>query len=308
MPEAVHRRPLESLRSSCAREARRGVFLWLLVTMSLGCAHAPPRDTSTPLRWGSTSAQVITTGIYVGGLLGVWAIGEPETPRWSRSNRFDTAMTDALGRGEGARHALGLTSDLLVVTAMAYPLLVEDLGLVLLRDRRSRLAGQLVAIDAQAFALSGLVVGVTKVASARQRPYAEALGCAADPSQPGCLDDRNMSFMSGHSALAFTGAGLACFHQQQIDRLYPSFAATVSVCASGMALATVTASLRVMAEKHWTSDVLVGAGVGLLAGWLLPHLSHRRSILTVEGDAAQASFAPFWDERGTLGVQATGSF
>jgi membrane-associated phospholipid phosphatase len=307
MPDDVLHRPRDSRPYLRLRALGRAAALSLLLAAS-GCAHAAPAETTTSLRWGSTPAQVVTTGLYVGGLLGVWAIGEPEQPRWSRPNRFDAGLTDALGRGEGPRHALGLTSDLLVVAAIAYPVLVEDLGLVLFGHDDPRLAGRLVAIDAQAFALSGLVVGVTKVASARQRPYADALGCAADPAQPGCLDDRNMSFMSGHSALAFTGAGLACFHQQQIDRLYPSLAATVGVCASGMALATVTASLRVMAEKHWTSDVLVGAGVGLLAGWLLPHLSHGRPILSVGGDAARASFAPLWGERGELGVQVTGTF
>ncbi len=63
------------------------------------------------------------------------------------------------------------------------------------------------------------------------------------------------AFPSGHTASAFTSAAV----------LYNEFNGTSPIiAASGYALAGVTASLRVANNKHWVSDVLFGAGLGML--------------------------------------------
>ena len=63
------------------------------------------------------------------------------------------------------------------------------------------------------------------------------------------------SFPSGHTTFAFTNAAVLCNEFRQTS---PWFA------YSGYAFAVTTGSFRMLNNKHWLSDVLVGAGVGIL--------------------------------------------
>lgn len=63
------------------------------------------------------------------------------------------------------------------------------------------------------------------------------------------------SFPSGHSSSSFTYAAV----------LYEEFRDASPVLAySGYAFATTTGAFRMMNNKHWLSDVIVGAGVGII--------------------------------------------
>ncbi|MDR2811285.1 MAG: phosphatase PAP2 family protein [Tannerellaceae bacterium] len=71
------------------------------------------------------------------------------------------------------------------------------------------------------------------------------------------------SFPSGHTATAFTGAHI-------LFREYGEASPWIAV--AGYATATATGFLRIVNRKHWLSDVVAGAGVGILsveAGYLL---------------------------------------
>jgi len=63
------------------------------------------------------------------------------------------------------------------------------------------------------------------------------------------------SFPSGHTTFAFTNAAVLCNEFRQTS---PWFA------YSGYAFAVTTGSFRMLNNKHWLSDVLVGAGIGIL--------------------------------------------
>ena len=68
------------------------------------------------------------------------------------------------------------------------------------------------------------------------------------------------SFPSGHTTLAFTNACV----------LYNEFHNTAPVIAySGYAFAVTTGLFRMMNNAHWMSDVLVGAGIGILSAELV---------------------------------------
>ena len=76
------------------------------------------------------------------------------------------------------------------------------------------------------------------------------------------------SFPSGHSATAFMGAEL----------LRREFAGTNPwIGYSGYAVAIATGALRVHHNRHWLTDVLAGAGIGILSAraayWLYPVLT-----------------------------------
>jgi membrane-associated phospholipid phosphatase len=64
------------------------------------------------------------------------------------------------------------------------------------------------------------------------------------------------SFPSGHTTSAFTGAEL-------INQEYSSSSFLYSVLGYGAA--TATGFMRMMNNKHWLSDVMVGAGIGMIS-------------------------------------------
>ncbi|HWK03394.1 MAG TPA: phosphatase PAP2 family protein [Puia sp.] len=77
------------------------------------------------------------------------------------------------------------------------------------------------------------------------------------------------SFPSGHTAEAFASAE---FMRQEYKDVSPWYG------VAGYAMATATGMLRMYNNKHWMSDVVAGAGVGIastkLAYWLYPVIKH----------------------------------
>lgn len=63
------------------------------------------------------------------------------------------------------------------------------------------------------------------------------------------------SFPSGHSSFSFTNATVL---YEEFNEDYPIFS------YSGYFLTTTVASLRVINNRHWFSDILVGSGLGIL--------------------------------------------
>ncbi|WP_321332481.1 phosphatase PAP2 family protein [uncultured Bacteroides sp.] len=64
------------------------------------------------------------------------------------------------------------------------------------------------------------------------------------------------SFPSGHTATAFAGA-------QILFKEYEDVSPWIGI--GGYAVATATATMRVLNQKHWVSDVVTGAGIGILS-------------------------------------------
>jgi hypothetical protein len=77
------------------------------------------------------------------------------------------------------------------------------------------------------------------------------------------------SFPSGHTAEAFVGAEFMRLEYKDVSPWYG---------IAGYAMATATGMLRMYNDKHWMSDVLAGAGVGIastrIAYWLYPKMQH----------------------------------
>lgn len=77
-------------------------------------------------------------------------------------------------------------------------------------------------------------------------------------------DGGEHSFPSGHSSIAFTGA----------TALYLDFKDQNKLLAySGYGFSTATGVLRITSNKHWLSDVLVGAGIGIASAQLAWHIN-----------------------------------
>jgi membrane-associated phospholipid phosphatase len=96
------------------------------------------------------------------------------------------------------------------------------------------------------------------------------------------MEKRNVSsFFSGHTTAAFTAA---VFTGYTYGLKHPGSRSAPWVWAGSLATAGAVGGLRIAAGKHFPSDILAGAAVGSLFGYLVPRLHLRRpSGLASEG-------------------------
>lgn len=231
-----------------------------------------PIDTAHRLEWHWKRVhwgEIAGTAALATGAIVVSVVAEPPA-RWTRTNAFDDWFRDRLSVSPTTQYRIARASDALALTLIAFPVLVDSVGVALIGDKNKQVAGQLVAIQAQAFAMAGFLTSVTKAASGRQRPYAEERGC----DELDCRGDVNASYFSGHTSFAFTGAGLTCVEHMHL-RLFGRVGDPLA-CATTLALASATGVFRIMADSHWATDVITGAGIGLFSGWFMPWLLHFR--------------------------------
>lgn len=73
----------------------------------------------------------------------------------------------------------------------------------------------------------------------------------------------SLSMPSGHTTHAFASAGVL-YHSLKEDHPFWAY--------SGYAMATFVGASRILKDKHWISDVFVGAGIGILGSHLSYHL------------------------------------
>lgn len=100
----------------------------------------------------------------------------------------------------------------------------------------------------------------------------------------------NDSFPSGHTAIAFAGAEF--LYQEYKDK-------SVWYGVAGYAIAAGTGIFRMYNNRHWLTDVAVGAGIGILATktayWMNPYITRK---LFGEKQTKSTSFiAPAYDGR-----------
>jgi len=101
---------------------------------------------------------------------------------------------------------------------------------------------------------------VAKALFPRPRPYAYK----AFPLSEELREEANESFLSGHTALAFSAA--TSFAVMAL-KTAPDEGATPWLVAGGYAAAAAAGALRVASGEHFTSDVIAGALLGSAIGW-----------------------------------------
>ena len=190
---------------------------------------------------------------------------EAEQARWRGPVLFDAPVRDLLRVGPGSQRAVVRVSTYGWYGAMAWPF-VDAVVVALAVDQNPDVAWQLSALALQAYALSGFVTLLSIKAAARERPASS--GCSEGSTEPNCsLPPRG--FPSGHTAGAFAGAGLVCASHLNLP-LYASAFADRAACAGALTVASATAVLRVSADRHYASDVIVGGAIGTTVGYVLP--------------------------------------
>jgi len=198
----------------------------------------------------------------------------PSTPNWKGPILLDEPIRGLFrARSASAEKAAARYSDFLLQAAVVYPYL--DAGLTLAVHQNADVALQMALIDVESLGFAGAVSLFTERLVARQRPYVH--DCHGDGTfvgnNPCGGEGDRISFFSGHASATFTSAGLTCIHHQH-NPLWGGGAPDVWACVWALSLASTTGMLRIIADKHYASDVFVGTSVGLFSGYVLPALLH----------------------------------
>ncbi len=115
--------------------------------------------------------------------------------------------------------------------------------------------------------LNAVIVYPTKKIASRARPDKSDLN----------------SFPSGHTSNAFVGAEF--FWQEYKDK-------SKLLASSGYIIAATTGFLRIRNNKHWLSDVITGAGTGIISTRLVYHFYPKFSK-RLFGDAQKMVLLPY---------------
>ena len=183
-----------------------------------------------------------------------------------------------------------------------------------IRDGMSTLRGDcyfraddyLQYVPAAGYLAAGFIPGVSALHSFKERLGAgvTAYACMAAITnivkyavkEPRPDSSSRNSFPSGHTATAFTVAEL-----MRIE--YGPW-----VGAAGYTVALGVAFLRVYNERHWTNDVIAGAGIGILSAhvgyWLLP--LERRWLRSLFKDDMLVT--PYADGTNAIGLTLSATF
>jgi membrane-associated phospholipid phosphatase len=215
------------------------------------------------------------TGVAAVSLVAFFA-PSPDACSWCEPNGFDDGIRDAL-RASNPRTA-GHVSH--VFAFGAAPLAAVGGALLpAIEDRALRRAGTDLWILANTLAFTTGFTEVFKHSIGRQRP-AFHYGVQGETEASDNPREENRSFFSLDTSFAFSAAAcgttLAYLHGYEIAPW---------ILGGGSVFATTAGVLRIAADMHWATDVIVGAVAGTAIGVSVPLALHRR-----EPTANTASF------------------
>ncbi len=172
--------------------------------------------------------------------------------RWSPPHREDAHDMSNIGLGT------------IPVLAGCLLFFGSDDGLAAPSMSRARHAGIGALIMLESASVAMLANQVVKFAVLRNRPYTRSEDYAGnDP-------DGHLSFYSGHTTVAFSLAVAGATLHQMRGGNHPYV-----VWTAALTLALAVGYFRIAADKHYFTDVLVGALTGAAAGFLIPRYLHE---------------------------------
>jgi len=247
---------------SCATATARAEEPWPFLPDAFALQlHGPEGfdQTARPLSFaggdkGPTTLTVGVTALSLAALLSTELFKDtlaPEHPSVTNPNAVDRAVRNALHWDEESMGTAALISDILLFgvfgTSVLWAPLLSDLPYTTHLE-----------IGLETLLVTAFLTQTTKFLVGRERPY------AFYDSQPARGADDNLSFFSGHTSLTVS---LATTTAVVLSDRYPDQA--VWAWTIPFALAATTAYLRMAADKHYFTDVLVGLGTGLTVGYVV---------------------------------------
>ena len=162
----------------------------------------------------------------------------------SPPNNFDSYLREKLHWSSSKDELASGVSDILLYGAFVGAIPLSSLYLK---------NHELLLINLEILSINGLITNIVKNVAQRQRPY--SFYSNKDD------EDSYKSFFSGHTSTAFaigTSTAKMLTNYSDIDKK--------TVWISALGLASATGYFRIAADKHYFSDVFVGAIVGSLIG------------------------------------------
>lgn len=224
------------------------------------------------VHYGGTRAAALLAGALVSATLPSGIFETPPTCRWcdgANPNALDRFASEAKW-GEPCR-AARLSNLSLSVSALV--------GLVpMSRESSAREWLENTGVVADSVAVTVMATQLTKYAVRRERPSSNP--CLKQGSKE---QDHNLSFFSGHTAIAFALIASAEETARMRGRSVNNWRLV------GGSAAALTAYLRIAGNRHHLTDVIIGAGVGYAIGtWVPRHLHSRASSDSAASAAASA--------------------
>jgi hypothetical protein len=231
---------------------------------------SPPAHDAVPARPVVSATAIFsrrdltTIGLVLLGVTGATQLDEPI------ARRFQSASLQGNGLLHGASAAASAIGDpgAFMLTSGLY-----------VAGRVSRHPGLADAgfHATEAIVVSGVVTGALKFIAGRARPRGatlepDELGPDTDEFRPGRGRGEFTSFPSGHTTAAFAAASVLT---SELQRSHPGAARVAGPLLYGGA--TVVGLSRLYNDKHWTSDVVMGAAVGTLVGRRVVRYQHTHA-------------------------------
>jgi membrane-associated phospholipid phosphatase len=117
--------------------------------------------------------------------------------------------------------------------------------------------------------MAGVITTSAKIVLGRARPLVDVHDPFNYKLGRGWADDAHSSMPSGHTSAAFAAASAAT---SEVGQWWPRRRTVVGVTL--YSLAGLTGLSRMYNNKHWASDVVVGAAVGTFSGWKVVGYTH----------------------------------
>lgn len=228
-----------------------------ILLILLAFATSARADVFQWLRIGGEGAAV---GISEFALKPVLA---PKHCRWCATNPVDDAVRDALVWSNG--NIWINTFEFELADILSYGTAGADSIIMTMA------AGHDAPTVIESASVAALTTQIIKFSVGRERPYAHDVSLG---------DDDNLSFVSGHTAIATAEAVSAGMVTHK-----------PWVWGVGLGLAGATGYLRIAGDKHYLTDVLAGAAVGALCGWAVTKLTY-----TPTTSAARTYSVPLFTE------------
>lgn len=245
----------------------------------------PVLDTAQADSRFSPRWQYRTFDIWDGGVVTLGAglaltstlLGPPQEPRWEGGVLFDAAVRNALrAESRPGRDRARAVGDVFYFGGALAPTLIDNLFVTLGVRRAPEVAAQMLLINLEAYAVAGALLIGSENVFARARPSMRP--CERDGTYEAYCGnpDEKSSFISGHTGVVATSAGLICAHHQYLH-LYGNDVADTLACGIGIGAALTTGIARIINDRHYATDTLAAFGVGALSGYALPVLRYYRS-------------------------------
>jgi membrane-associated phospholipid phosphatase len=260
----------------------------LTIALVLGLTEAARAEDPGRVKWSEDwprvrLAEVVNVvGLTAASLLIASQWDPPQQASWKSAILFDGWVRDGLrGRSYNVQSDASGLSDLLYKGSVFAPYIVDVYFVTLGIHENAEVAIQMLLINLQSLGVTGVVTLAAERAIGRSRPYTRDCGpdgIVRTPSgQPlfnSCGTEGDFqSFYSGHAAATATSAGLTCVHHQHLP-LYGGGIADLAPCLFMIGVSATTGVSRIVSDRHWASDVVIGWGVGAFSGYVLPSLLH----------------------------------